>query len=272
MAEASSKEKEEKTNISEYLESPKKRKKNFVIIALAGCVDPRLAKVIESFVKRKYPALMVVRPKDEEEFLRYSTRKISLVIIHDQFLPIEHSMELIKGLKSERRKDVVPVLFFTEHQEDLIKTYSESLAAFQEVDDFCVYSKLNQSQILEQIKQGIDNKNRRRSRRYKVDVPSNMYSLRHDSKMDGRFIDLSVHGGLIKLSGSIDMKCDDQIKVSLPRTTEYSRQYGEFIRLSARVRRVYIGGDILAFSFENLSDEKHDELANYVLGVIKQQI
>ncbi len=272
MADAQVGDKEEKTNISEYLDTPRKRQKNFVVLAVYGCMDLDLVKYIESFVKRTYPGLALVRPKNEEELARYLTRKLSIIIIHDQFIPQERCFNLIQEVKTRRRKDVIPVLFFTENQEELIRGYRDHLSAFQEADDFCDYTALNKTQILEYIKQGIDNKNRRRSRRYKVSIASTLYSLRHDSKVNAHFIDLSIHGGLIRLNGGLDMKCDDQIKVSLPKNPRLISQGGEFIRLSGRVRRVHIGGDVLAFSFENISEQKNTELTKYILDLIKDQV
>jgi hypothetical protein len=162
---------EQKPNVSAYLQAPRKKRKNYVIIACSEDIDAETVNQIEGFVKKQYPQLATSRPKTLKELTRQFGRNISLLIVDDRFEKSDKLMQAIAMLKLKSKKDTVPVIFLTENPQALVQRYHTHLVAYQENDDYCDLKRFNMAQIIGRIKIGIDAKNRRRSRRYKVALP-----------------------------------------------------------------------------------------------------
>src|SRR5690606_37548229 len=130
----------------------------------------------------------------------------------------------------------------------------EILLPFHESDDYIDYTRVTATQVLSKISNGLVNNNRRRSRRYQVDIPLKYFSLNHSNEMEGRLVDLSLHGAMLKSEEAKTIFKDlEQIKISLPLGKLDPAQFGDFLRLSAKVRRVRISGDMAGISFEYMS-------------------
>lgn len=251
-----------------YLQGPRKKRKNYVVMALGDSFDRGLANGIEAYVKKSYPQLAMATAKNTEELTRHFGRNISLLIVNDKFTDPKELMTLIRSLKDRRREEVIPVLFLTKNPESLIKTYHSQLLAHRESDEYIAYPQATLPQVLSRVKNGIDAKNRRKSRRYPVDIPLTYYHLTHDKLAEGRLIDLSLHGGLVQAQPNQIFKLGDQIKISLPTNGYLKLETGDFIRISGRVRRVFISGNQVAISFEHVSDRQHQLIGELLLALV----
>lgn len=251
-----------------YLQGPRKKRKNYVITALGESFDRTLSGGIENFVKKNYPQLALSSAKNVEELVRQFGRNISLLIVNDTFTDRKELMSLIRSLKDKRREETIPVVFLTKDPEALIATYHTELLLHRESDEYIVYTNSTLSQIVSKIKNGIDAKNRRKSRRYPVNIPLTYYHLNHDKIAEGRLIDLSLHGALVQAERDQIFKLGDQIKLSLPATGLVKIDSGDFIRISGRVRRVFISGNQVAVSFEHVSERQNQLIGELLLAIV----
>ncbi|RYF30578.1 MAG: PilZ domain-containing protein, partial [Cytophagaceae bacterium] len=189
--------------------------------------------------------------------------------MNDTFADRAHMMSLIKTLKEKRRDENIPVLFLTKDAEALIKAYHSTLLVYRESDEYLVYTDTTLPQILSRVKNGIDAKNRRKSRRYPVSLPITYFHLTHNTLTDGRIIDLSMHGALLTAGQNTIFRLGDQVKLNIPVSQFLHMPDGDFIKISGRVRRVFISGNQVAISFEHVSD-KQTQLIGQLLIAIAQ--
>lgn len=255
------KDEEQKPNISSYLQAPRKKRKNFVVIAASDKINKDLLGKMEAFVRTNYAHLAVSRPKNLKELKRQFSRSITLLVLDDKFDRLDNIMETIGVLKTKSKKDVTPVLFLTEEPNDLIAAYHKKLAIFQEGDDYCDLQKLDAKQVLGRLKYGVEAKNRRRARRFKIDSDISFFHLTKSSDFKAKLVDLSIHGAMVVCKSIDQFRVGDQVKLTIP-TTRYlgPSADGEFLRISAKVRRVFMSGDTAGLSFEHVTDLQNDRL------------
>ncbi|MBC7533089.1 MAG: PilZ domain-containing protein [Oligoflexus sp.] len=253
-----------------YLQGPRKKRKNYVILALGDHFEYQIASGIENFVKKSYPALALSTAKTVDELTRQFGRNISLLVINDSFAPRDEVMKVVKALKEKRRDDNIPVIFLTKDAEALIKSYHGELLLYRESDEYLVYPSTSLPQILSRVKNGIDAKNRRKSRRYPVNMPVTYFHLTHDTKADGRLIDLSMHGALLTAGENTIFRLGDQVKISIPCSNFIHIADGDFIKISGRVRRVFISGNQVAISFEHVSEKQAQLIGQLLLAIVSR--
>lgn len=251
-----------------YLQGPRKKRKNYVILALGDNFDRSIASGLDSYVKRTYPALAISTAKNLDELTRQFGRNISLLIINDTFAERETVMKTIRALKEKRRDETIPVLFLTKDAEALIESYHKDLLLYRESDEYLVYPSTSLPQILSRVKNGIDAKNRRKSRRYPVNIQTTYYHLTHDRLSEGRLIDLSLHGALFAADPTTIFRLGDQIKINIPSSEYMHLPTGDFIKISGRVRRVFISGNQVAVSFEHVSEKQSELIGQLLLSIV----
>ncbi len=251
-----------------YLQGPRKKRKNYVILALGESFDKQLAFGIENYVRKNYPQLALSTAKSMEELTRQFGRNISLLIINDNFGNREEIMNLISNLREKRRDEVIPILFMTKDPEALIHSYHEKLLLYRESDEYIVYPQSNLGQVLSRLKNGIDAKNRRKSRRYPVNLPLTYYHLNKDTIEEGRLIDLSLHGALLQARDNQIFRLGDQIKISVPTNGLLKLETGDFIKISGRIRRVFISGSQVAISFEHVTENQQRLVGELLLAIV----
>jgi hypothetical protein len=266
------KEEQKKTDISSYLATPRKKRKNFVVLAMGRDLGVGIGEKIDLYVKKAYPNLALSHPRDLAELARQFSRNISLLIIDDRFDAIEKIITSVASLKTKSKRDVSPVLFLTQDPNRLIQAYKTKLSMFQESDDYCDLGKMDASQIIGRVKIGIDQKNRRKSRRYNVNAPINFFHLTTDKSYPAKIIDMSIHGALISTKDFDRFAVNDQIKLNIPAKGILAPSQGEFLRITGKVRRVFIGGSIAGVSFEYLTSSQEHHLTKILTGVARDDL
>lgn len=295
-----------KTNLSDYLTAPKRKRKSYVVTAFSPAVpsevDDRLLALIGSANKN----LSVAASTSTDDLIRNLRRHVVLLLYDDEFMALEPGLNLIKTMK-QHTKTSAPVLFFTRRPQVLVEAYHKILLAFHEADDYLDYSRMSTAQIMSRVRTGIITKNRRRSRRYKVDLPIEYFDeksrfqpefdppdipglvLRYDHVSDqdveipphplelpvqgypGRLIDLSMHGTLIAGSNERIFRLGEQIKIKIKLEAHKSVDSSEFLHLSAKVQRVLISGNTAACSFECLTLSQSDKLLKFLTEIVNEQ-
>ncbi|HYX39321.1 MAG: PilZ domain-containing protein [Pseudobdellovibrionaceae bacterium] len=264
---------EDKTaaKIEAYLQGPRKKRKNYVIFALGDRFDKDLSFAMEGFIKKEYAQLAISTPRTPDELTRQFGRNISLLVMNDEFTEKTAVMNLIRALKEKRRNETIPVLFLTRDAEELVKIYHKELLLYHESDEYIVYPGNARQQIMARIKAGIDNQNHRRSRRYNVSLSATVFHLNKNTVLEGKIVDLSMHGALINAEKDVIFRPGDQIKISIPIHEYIQYEYGDFIKISAKVRRVFISGNKVAISFEHVTDSQSHLIGQLLLAIVSKQ-
>jgi hypothetical protein len=243
--------------VVDYLQAPRKKRRSFVVIASNGQTDPETIQALVKFVKVAYPKFSVATPKSAEEFVRQFSRNINLVVIEDTFIGLSDTLELIKTMKQKKNESPIPTLFLTKDPDTLVKAYSETLALWNEIDEYVVPALTPRPYLYAKVKTGIDERFRRRSRRYKMNFPIVYTNINHgERRFKGQVVDLSVHGAQITSSEGELFTPKDQLVVHLPYSQFVKDGATDVIRMSAKVRRIFISGDRAGISWEYLSDGK----------------
>lgn len=276
--EAKSKDKVDKSDdkkqskIEDYLTGPRKKRKNFVIFALGESFDVDLGQAMEGFVKKTYPQLSTSKPKTPQDLTRQFGRNISLLIIDDNFDDIHIVLGLVKALKEKRRNETIPVLFMTQNAPELISIYHKELLLYNESDEYMVYTGIQRARVYARIKSGIEDKNKRQARRYTVLIPITFFHLSKDTIIEGHLVDLSLHGAILEAESDVIFRAGDQIKISLPIADHYQHISGDFIKVSAKVRRVFISGTKVSISFEHVTPLQIEALTHYLTSLVGRQM
>ena len=260
--------------LTDYLQTPKKKRKKHIILAIDPKFDVELTHAIENYVKTQYPKFIFNLIKTKEDLINSFSKSISLLILDDElFDNLDELMQIL--LKAKRKSfydEGMPILFLTNKQELLIKSYYKYLSAYQETDDLCPYKNLETVQILNRIKRGVEFKNKRRAKRYKINIDISFFHLNKDQTFKGKLLDLSLYGALLE-SPEIDMfRLNDQIKLNIPIGRFMSIEEGEFIKVSAKVKRVFVSGKKAGLVFEHMSDNTLNKLTELLTKIAILQI
>jgi hypothetical protein len=255
--------------VVDYLQAPRKKRKNFVVVATKNVTDQETTDAIVRFVKANYPKYAVATPQNMDEFLRQFSRNIILTVIDDEFVEREQTLNLIKTMKERKSESPIPTLFLTRDPEALIDAYTKTLYMWHEIDEYAVPALIPRHYLFAKIKNGIDERYRRRGRRFKVNFPAVFTVLDSGgTRFEGRIVDMSVHGGLIEGPKGHVFNPKDQITVHLPLGRFVKDLGADVLRVSARVRRIFISGNTAGLSWEYLTDAKTEALTKMLASII----
>jgi hypothetical protein len=176
--------------VVDHLQAPRKKKKDYVILAFGAQFSRDLADAIENHVKINFRGLTTIRPKNASELSKLFSRQVVLLAIDDGFAGISENVATVRVLKDKRNKVTTPVMFFTENPDDLIRAYHDKLQVYQEVDTYISYRNVSTNSILAKISKGLSEKNVRKSRRYSVDIPVTYFHLTKNKEFTGRLVDM----------------------------------------------------------------------------------
>jgi hypothetical protein len=143
---------------------------------------------------------------------------------------------------------------------------------YQEADDYIVYRELSPNQIASRVQKVLKEKPGRRSRRFRTKIDINVYQLTKDAYIQSTIVDLSLHGAVIHSAGNVLFKNGDQLRVDLPVKKFLDPKEGEFIKLSAKVKRALLGGNEAAISWEHLSEAQILKLTKLIVEMVKGEM
>ncbi len=258
--------------VTDYLSAARKKRKSFVLFALGEMFDEELAAGLEGYIKTNYPVMSVALPKNEAELRRMFNRNITLLVVDDEFMPIDQLLQVVLAIKQRRQEAVVPVLFLTRHAENLVNSYQKVLSAFHESDEYVEYKGTASAEIMARLKYALESQNRRRSRRYVMDLDIVYENLSRKGTHKGVLVDLSIHGALIRAAEPTVFKIGEQIKMQIPTGEVLREDVGEFFRIAGRVKRVFINGDEAGLSFDYISEKQLYLLTKFVTSHVSRQV
>lgn len=82
--------------------TPKKKRKNYIILAISRKVDVEIYTAIEIYLKRNHQQLSVARPKNKKELLKLYNRQIIGMVIDDDFSNLSENIDLVLTLKEKK--------------------------------------------------------------------------------------------------------------------------------------------------------------------------
>lgn len=258
--------------VADFLAAPRRKRRSYVVTALTQQSASEFRTSIEHFVRVNFKGLAVAHCHNLEELKKAFGRQVVMVIYDDEFTDLQSGLHLIGNLK--RKKSSVPssVIFLTRQSANLISSYNQLLLPYHEADDYFELEKAESAILFSKIKSGLGQQSRRRSRRYQVDVAMNFYALSDDTSFPGRMTDLSVHGAMISSDSDRLFREGEQLKLSIPCGQYLNPTKGDFLKLSARVRRVKIGGTNAGVSFEHVSEQQLLKLTKFLSALVNEQI
>lgn len=261
---------DEKKNsqVADLLQSPRKKKKNYIVLALGPNFDADLGAQLQGFLRKQYPQLSLAIPRNEQEFTRLFSRIIKIAIVDDQFSELKLLLKNLKHLKEKNREVGVPVVFLTDNVHQLVSAYHSVLLPYQETDNYITFRGLPASQICAHIQGTFAQKSARRSRRFEFDIAVRYFRLASPEPLEGLLLEMSAHGGLLQSSHNLIFKERDQLLLHIPTAGVLPSSEGEFIRLPARIRRIFMDGRKAAISWEYLSQEQYVRLTRYLLEFV----
>lgn len=260
-------------SVSDFLVAPKKKRKNYVILALGEDFDPELAKSVESHIRNQYPQLAIASPRNSAELNRLMAKMISLLVIADEFHgSLEKTFSAVTQIKKKKAADGVPTLFLTYNEKELVKKYRQELMPFHEVDEFLSLANLQVPVFFMRIRSSLRGSAKRRSRRFTFDIPVTYYDLTTGKTLEGRLEDLSLHGAMLSASNGSVFSEGGQIRVNLNVANIQNASEGEFLRVRAKVRRLLISGNQAGISFESLNERQTLVLTKLISQLITKQM
>ena len=244
-----------------------RKNKQYAALAVGADFDKQLVAKIEEIVTKLHSNLIIVRLKDKEDFKKLYKRRAMLLILSDDFLGVSENIELVKNLKQKHHELPIPTLFITQNENQLINQYNKKLSLYQEADTYMQLDKTNEKTLKEVLQKHFSNQSFRRSKRHNADIPVEIFDLQN-KVLKGRIKQISLHGCVLELEDrSLSMKEQVVIRISLNKYLPI--KYGEFMRLSSRVRRVFLGQKSVALSWEFMTEKNITNLSAFMLRYLQ---
>ncbi|MBM3382539.1 MAG: PilZ domain-containing protein [Betaproteobacteria bacterium] len=260
-------------DVSRYLQKVAgsvRTKKYVLLLQKSRYMAEQEVRVISKAVEHALSGYIQIRLDDPAEGLKVlNVKNVEVVILHYSLMSNEADLvDLAKQLK-ERKK--VTVLFVTNNERALIDAYREKMSLYEELDDFVaapidpaeLYRKLQKSGSVEA----------RAAKRFSIDVPVKLTRVDNLEEVDATLADLSLVGAGLDVRSDTPMRRDEQLRVQIPLYPFgiFHPQYGDFLKLSLRLRRIAIKGDNIGCSIEHLTPMQHDCLVNLLEDVSRRQ-
>lgn len=260
--------------VADYLQAPRKKRRSYVLVACGRNIPQDLQSGIDQFLKSQFKNFAVSHPKTPEELVKQMARQVVLLVFDDEFIESPEgiaTLNLALELKKKKGASPVPVLFLTRAPEVLINGYNKILLPYQEADDYVDYDRMASAHVYSKIRACLSSGNRRRSRRYKVDLELSYFLLDENAFFPGRLVDLSIHGGQLKADDHRTFKMGEQLKLHIPIAEFLAPVEGDYLKMSAKVRRVFIGGSQAGISFEYVTDKQVLTLTRFLTEMVNTQ-
>jgi len=258
--------------VAEYLVAPKKKQKSYVIIAMAQNVSQDKRDAVARYIEGLGKGYVLVQPKTPDELARQISRQVHLMILDDTFAPRDRLLKLVKFMKEKKAADGLPVLFLTREPKEMTAAYRENLVAHQENDDYVDMKGQSPLDLVARIKQALEFRNRRRSRRFKIGMPVSFQVLGSEDWRKGTLVDISLHGAMLASKDSdIPFDLKSQVRLQIPVDDIFPPEEGEIFRLSCRVRRLSITGVSAGMSFEHVTERQLTLLTVFVTALAGAQ-
>jgi len=260
-------------DVSHYLQkvAGSARPKRYVLfLQKSRMVSEQETRLLAKATEHALPGYIMIRLDDPTEGLKVlNVKNVEVVILHHSLMnSSDELVELAKQLK-ERKK--VTVLFVTNNERALIDSYREKMALYEELDDF-VAAPIDPAELFKKL-QKVGSVEARAAKRFSIDTGVKIRRIDNLEELDGKLLDLSLVGCGLEIDTNTPMKRDEQLRIQIPlfQFGIFHPQYGDYLKLSLRVRRISINGGSVGCSVEHLTPMQNDCLVNLLEDVSRRQ-
>lgn len=260
-------------DVSRYLQnvaSSVQTKRYVLLLQRTRLVSEQETKLIEKASEHAIPKHILIRLDDPLEGLKVlQVKNVEIVILHHSLMDsIVDLVDLAKQLK-ERRK--VTILFIVNDERALIDTYREKMSLYEELDDFVV-SPIDPAEFFKKL-QKIGTVEARAAKRFSVDTNVKLTRVETLQKIDAKLLDLSLVGCGFDLGPNVFTRRGEQMRIQIPLFNFgiFHPQYGDYLNLSLRVKRLSITGENVGCSIEYLTPMQSDCLVDLLEDVSRRQ-
>ena len=260
-------------SVVEHLQAPRRKRKSFVVMAAGPSIDSDTINAVNRFMKSQYPKISFVVLNSLADLVKYSSRNIILALVDDELENRSTTLQTIGKIKEKKTDGPMPTLFMTRDGTALVKDYRTELSRWHEVDEYIDLHESPRHALFTKIRGVLENKNPRRSRRFKVSMPVAFQVLDYGEKLfEGTLLDLSIRGALLSVNDGIhNFSAKDQLLIHLP-IGRFIDSAADVFRVSGKIRRVMISGTKAGITFEYMSDEKTTSLTAIVASIVDQSL
>ena len=253
------------------LSAPGGRKKKRYVLHLLKSLNAssKEIKVVVKAVVAAMPDHTLIRLDDPDEVLKVVLLKnIELVILDTSFLGEESlSVEFASEIKKRKK---VPILFTTKNENKLIAEYRAKMHLYEEVDDYLV-TPVDGGELFRKL-QKVSLIDSRAAKRFAIGSKAKVLKIDDGTVTQGKLTDLSLVGFHVEFERNFVLERNAQIKIEIPLVPFhiFHPQYGDWLGLAGRVRRVAIHGSSVGCSFEHLTPMQSDCLSRLLEQVARQ--
>jgi hypothetical protein len=256
--------------IALLLQSPKKRSKKFIILALGRKSTRQFAKGIEKFLGTHYKQFGVTKVRNVDDLKRQVIRGVAMIIADSEFDNFENTLKTIAWMRSKRPRDTIPSLILSDDHQDVVLKYQQFIPGTGAIDDYANPELESLQQVLGKIRSGLDVKIQKTSSMYQVDHIVHIKLEGGGDTPKALLEDLSMHHGLLRCEEILGFRAGERLLLMIPIHGYFSADLGDFLNVYITIERVFIDGKSAYFSFKDLNARKRVLLSNLVLSIARR--
>lgn len=249
--------------------APKKKKRYILFIFKLNRNDEIRIRTIEKAIQNALSEHVLIRVEDPNEALKALLVKNIEIIFIDSSLFDDDKISIEFGAECKKRRKC-PIFFIAKNEQILIQEYRKTLSLYEEFDDY-FKDPIDFMEITRKLKRASVTLGRK-AKRFSLEIPIKIYRLNTDKIYNVILNDLSLVGFGISLSTDEMFKNHEQVKIKIPLSefNLFHPQYGEFLPIAGKVRRVSINGINLGFSIEYTTPMQIEVLMNLLEKITRR--
>lgn len=250
-----------------------KSKRYVLALQKSRLVGENELKLISKAVENALPEHFLIKLDDRDEgFKALSVKEIDVVVLHHTMAgSASELVDLARHLKEVRERRKLKIIFVAHDERELINAYREKMGLYEELDDF-VTNPIDAAELYRKI-QRAGTIEARAAKRFTVDEKVRLHRLDRDEIVDAELLDLSLVGCGVSVPGEIVFRRGEQLRIQIPLMAFgiFHPHYGDFLKLSLRVRRLSLKGDNLGCSIEHLTALQNECLIQLLEEIARKQ-
>ena len=216
------------------------------------------------------PSHILIRLDDPNEGLKVlNVKNVEVVVLHHSLLGSDQ--ELVAFAKQLKERKKLTVIFVTRNERELIAAYRENMALYEELDDY-VNSPPDPTEFFKKL-QKAGSVEARAAKRFSVDIPVVVTRVDSQTEVKGELDDLSLVGCGLTFESDFGFRRDEQLRIQIPLNSFgiFHPQYGDFLKLALRIRRLSIRGQSIGCSIQHLTSMQNDCLVHLLEDLARKQ-
>ncbi len=230
----------------------KQRKKYFLFVYSSHRLENEALRSFERVLASHLSGYILIKTEEPDEALKaLLVKNIEIVFIHSSFFN-DDSVAVEFAAECKKRKKC-PIIFSALNPHVLIKEYKNKLNLYHEMDDY--FSEPIDLDEMKKKFEKIGKVKPRAAKRFLTNMKLEVFCLGKNIKTTAELVDISLVGFSINaaLENFYSMNEQIQIKIPLKNFKIFHELYGDFFKLSGKVKRISINGENIGCSLEYLT-------------------